>query len=68
MTHIKLSAVVKDCGDVRRGLPLGAQMVRNSPVMQETQVWSLGWEDPLEKEIATQSSILIWRIPWIEEL
>ena len=34
---------------------------------QETQVQSLGWEDPLEKEMATHSSILAWRIPWIEE-
>ena len=36
--------------------------------MQETQVRSLGWEDPLEKEMATHSSILAWEIPWIEEL
>ena len=35
--------------------------------MQETQVWFLGWEDPLEKEMATHSSILAWRIPWTEE-
>ena len=35
--------------------------------MQETQVWSLGWEDPLEKEMTTHSSILSWRIPWSEE-
>ena len=35
--------------------------------MQETWVWSLGWEDPLEKEMATHSSILAWRIPWMEE-
>ena len=35
--------------------------------MRETQVWSLGWEDPLEKEMATHSSILAWRIPWREE-
>ena len=35
--------------------------------MQETQVQSLGWEDPLEKEMATHSSILAWRIPWSEE-
>ena len=35
--------------------------------MQETQVWFLGWEDPLEKGIATHSSILSWRIPWTEE-
>ena len=35
--------------------------------MQETWIWSLGWEDPLEKEMATHSSILAWRIPWMEE-
>ena len=35
--------------------------------MQETQVWFLDWEDPLEKEMATHSSILAWRIPWVEE-
>ena len=44
-----------------------AQMERNLPAMQETQVWSLGREDPLEKEIATHSSSLAWRIPWTEE-
>ena len=44
-----------------------AQMVKNLPVMQETQVQSLGWEDPLEKEMATHSSMLAWRIPWTEE-
>ena len=42
-------------------------MVKNLPVMQETQVQSLGWEDPLEKDIATHSSILAWRIPCTEE-
>ena len=42
-------------------------MVKNLPAMQETGVLSLGWEDPLEKEIATHSSILAWRIPWTEE-
>ena len=44
-----------------------AQMVKNLPAMPETQVLSLGWEDPLEKEIVTHSSILVWEIPWIEE-
>ena len=44
-----------------------AQMVKNMPVMQETQVQSLGQEDPLEKGMATHSSILAWRIPWTEE-
>ena len=44
-----------------------AQMVKNLPVMQETQIWSLGWEDPLEEGMATHSSIPGWRIPWTEE-
>ena len=44
-----------------------AQMVKNLPAMLETQVQSLGQEDPLEKETATHSSILAWRIPWTEE-
>ena len=43
---------------------LVAQMVKNLPAMQETWVRSLGWEDPLEKGMATHSSILFWRIPW----
>ena len=42
-------------------------MVKNLPVMQETQVSSLGWEDPQEEEMATHSSILAWRIPCMEE-
>ena len=44
-----------------------AQSVKNLPAMQETQVRFLGREDPLEKEMATHSSILAWRIPWTEE-
>ena len=44
-----------------------AQTVKNLPAMLETQVQSLGWEDPLEKEMTTHSSILAWRIPWTEE-
>ena len=44
-----------------------AQSVKNLPAMQETQVRFLGWEDPLEKEMATHSSILAWKIPWTEE-
>ena len=43
-----------------------AQMVNNLPAMQETRVQSLSWEDTLEKEMATHSSILAWRIPWTE--
>ena len=42
-------------------------MVKNLPAMQETWVRSLGWDDPLEKGMATHSSILAWRIPWREE-
>ena len=48
-------------------LSLVTQMVKNSPAMQETLVRSLGQEDPLEKGMATHSSILAWRIPWMEE-
>ena len=46
---------------------LVAQMVKNLPAMQETQVWLLDQEDPLEKWMATYSSILLWRILWTEE-
>ena len=44
-----------------------AQTVKHLPVVQKTQVQSLGWEDPLEKEMATHSSTLAWKIPWTEE-
>ena len=44
-----------------------AQTVKNPRAMQETQILSLGWEDPLEKRMATHSSILAWRIPWTVE-
>ena len=43
---------------------LVAQLVKNPPAMQETWIRSLGWKDPLEKGMATHSSILAWRIPW----
>ena len=46
---------------------LVAQMVKHLPTMQETWVQSLGWEDPLEKEMATHSSTLAWEIPWMED-
>ena len=46
---------------------LVAQKVKRLPAIQETWVQSLGWEDPLEKEMATDSSTLVWRIPWMEE-
>ena len=44
-----------------------AQTVKHLPAMRETWVQSLGWEDPLEKEMATHSSLLAWKIPWTEE-
>ena len=46
---------------------LVAQLVKVPPAMRETWLQSLGWEDPLEKEMATHSSILVWGIPWTEE-
>ena len=46
---------------------LVAQMVKKLPAVQETWVWSLGGQDPMEEEIANHSSILTWRIPWTEE-
>ena len=49
------------------GASLIAQLVKNLPIVQETWVWSLGWDDPLEKEMATHSSILAWKISWTEE-
>ena len=60
-----------DCShEIKRRLlvaaSLLAQMVKRLPAMRETQVRFLGWEDPLEKGMATHSSILSWRIPWTE--
>ena len=49
------------------GTSLVVQSVKNLPPMQDTQVWLLSREDPLEKEMATHSSVLGWRIPWTEE-
>ena len=49
------------------GAMMVAQTVKNLPAMQETWVRSLGWEDPLEKEMATHSRILPWGIPWTDE-
>ena len=53
--------MIVDGGEV---VSLVAQLVKNLPVMRETRVRSLGWEDPLEKGAATHSSILAWRSPW----
>ena len=55
----------KEMENIRGGV---AQTVKNLPVMCETQVLSLGREDPQEKAVATHSSILAWKIPWMEEL
>ena len=52
------------CVDNRLQASLVAQLVKNLPTVQETQVRFLDWEDTLEKEMATHSSILAWRIPW----
>ena len=54
-------------GDVFMGASLVAQLVKNLPAVQETRAQSLGWEDPLEKQMATHSSILVWKISWTEE-
>ena len=48
------------------GASLVAEMVKRLPAMWETRVQSLGWEDPLQKEMATHSSILTWEIPWTD--
>ena len=52
---------------IMSGVSLVAHSVKNLPEVQETWVRSLGWEDPLEKEMATHSSILAWKISWTEE-
>ena len=57
----------KETGWFSRKASLVAQMVKNLPAIEETQVQSLGWEDHLEKQMATHSSILAWRSPWTEE-
>ena len=50
-----------------KGVSLVAQMVKRLPALRETWVLTLGWEDLLEKEMATHSSTLAWKIPWMEE-
>ena len=49
------------------GASLAAQSLKNLPAVQETRVQSLGWKDPLEKEMATHSSTLAWKVSWTEE-
>ena len=62
---LKLASVVANYRQAQASLV--AQIVKNLPAMQETWVLSLGWEDPLQKGMATHSSILAWRVPWTEE-
>ena len=71
-TFTVLVSVFCESGEQLDYMPLAwaslvAQMVKNLPATWETWVRSLGWEDPLEKEMASHSSILAWRIPWTEE-
>ena len=56
------------CSSKSTGASLVPQMVKKLPAIQETQVRSLGWEEPLEEGMATHSRILAWKIPWTEEL
>ena len=65
--YLILAAIWMDLEIIITRASLVAQMVKNLPTMQETQVQPLGWEDPLEKGMATHSSSLAWRIAWIEE-
>ena len=70
--HLYLFIILSSSRKNLRQLPffrasLVAQRIKRLPAMQETRVRSLGWEDPLGKEMATHSSILAWRIPWTEE-
>ena len=63
-----LEILIPACASSSPALPsFVAQMVKSLPAMRETWVRSLGWDDPLEKEMATHSSILVWKIPWMEE-
>ena len=62
MFHLLISINLQ----IKRGF-LGGSVVKNPPAKQETQVQSLGQEDPLEKEMAAHSSVLAWEIPWTEE-
>ena len=64
--RLKIKATVFAHCELTLWASLVAQIVKNPPAVQETQVWALGWEDPLEKGMATHSSILAWRIPWRE--
>ena len=62
---MRTGRIVGSDGDM--GASLVAKLVKNMPVMRETWVRSLGWEDVLEECMATHSSVLSWRVPWTEE-
>ena len=65
MYHKEWIALVMDCYSLQCSwASLVTQLVKNPPAMQETWLQFLGWEDPLEKGMATHCSILAWRIPW----
>ena len=63
----KLNDLPQICWGTSGVASLVAQTVKNMPAMWETQVRSLAWEDPVEKGMANDSSVLAWRIPWTEE-
>ena len=67
LCHFTLPSMVYESEQCSLWASLVAQCSRSCLTMQETQVQSLGWEDPLEKEMATRSSILAWETPWTEE-
>ena len=63
---LRIAGQILQCGNLDKGFQ-GSSVVRNLPAMLETRVWNLGQEDPLEKGMATRSSIPVWRIPGTEE-
>ena len=65
--RVRVCVCVCVCVCVLLGTSLVAQMIKNLPAMRESQIQSLGWEDPLEKGTVTHSSNLAWRIQWTEE-
>ena len=67
MRSVPESHLINDYQPLDQHLSLVGHVVKRLPAMRETQVRSLGWEDPLEKEMATHSSTLAWKIPWTEE-
>ena len=67
INHIFFTTFLHMITENIRETSLVAQRLKRLPPMWETQVQSLGWEDPLEKEMVTHSSILAWRIPWTEK-